>query len=50
MFRAFAKNMSRWVANASASQPAPGHEQPRHTIKIGAIGFDQEQICGQINV
>ena len=40
-FRAFAQNMTRWVANASVSQP-----KGSPSIKIGAIGFDQEQVCG----
>ena len=39
-FKAWARNVTRWAAAASKKLPG-GHD-----IKIGAIGFDQEQLCG----
>jgi hypothetical protein len=40
-FETFLRNVTQWAAIASAAHPVPGHN-----ITIGAIGFDQEQICG----
>jgi hypothetical protein len=39
-FKVWACNVTRWAAAASEALPG-GHD-----IKVGAIGFDQEQICG----
>ena len=37
-FKKWAVNVTRWAANASTGSP--------FDIKVGAVGFDQEQICG----
>eukprot|EP01051_Picozoa_sp_SAG22_P013967 SAG22_NODE_1630_length_3944_cov_1.550585_4_plen_257_part_00 len=39
-FKAWARNVTRWAEKASKQLPG-GHD-----IKVGAIGFDQEQLCG----
>ena len=42
-FERFLRNVTRWAAVASATHPG------RHNITVGAIGFDQEQLCGEGN-
>jgi len=42
-FERFLRNVTRWAAVASAAHPG------RHNITVGAIGFDQEQLCGAGN-
>ena len=39
-FEIFLRNVTRWAAEASAAQPGGHH------ITVGAIGLDQEQVCG----
>ena len=40
-FKKWAVNVTRWAANASKVVSGG-----KHDIKVGAIGFDQEQLCG----
>eukprot|EP01046_Picozoa_sp_COSAG06_P058445 COSAG06_NODE_11740_length_1471_cov_0.637755_2_plen_147_part_01 len=42
-FERFLRNVTRWAAVASAAHPG------QHNITVGAIGFDQEQLCGEGN-